>query len=132
MRAYCLPPGGRAAAGDAPDVVPADEYRLGDRVSASRAGGEVRGRVARPSIREPLRHEATWPSSLRRVIQDASSPRWTRRRCTTPSTAFTDGGQFGLGAEIGISTQKIRPRAFAADALTSYKYVLSGAGQVRA
>lgn len=49
------------------------------------------------------------------------------------STAFTDGGQFGLGAEIGISTQKLHARGpFATDALTSYKYLLTGSGQVRA
>ncbi|KGI73854.1 hypothetical protein HMPREF9458_01043, partial [Eggerthella lenta 1_1_60AFAA] len=49
------------------------------------------------------------------------------------STAFTDGAEFGLGAEIGISTQKLHARGpFALDALTSYKYVLRGSGQVRA
>ncbi|MDR0514204.1 MAG: glutamate-5-semialdehyde dehydrogenase [Coriobacteriaceae bacterium] len=49
------------------------------------------------------------------------------------STAFTDGGQFGMGAEIGISTQKLHVRGpFALAALTSYKYVLRGTGQVRA
>lgn len=48
------------------------------------------------------------------------------------STAFTDGGQFGLGAEIGISTQKLHARGpFALEALTSYKYVLRGNGQTR-
>lgn len=49
------------------------------------------------------------------------------------STAFTDGGQFGLGAEIGISTQKLHVRGpFALEALTSYKYIVAGNGQVRA
>lgn len=49
------------------------------------------------------------------------------------STAFTDGGQFGLGAEIGISTQKLHVRGpFALEALTSSKYVVEGEGQVRA
>ena len=48
------------------------------------------------------------------------------------STAFTDGGQFGLGAEIGISTQKLHVRGpFALEGLTSYKYLLNGEGQVR-
>ena len=43
------------------------------------------------------------------------------------STAFTDGAEFGLGAEIGISTQKLHARGpFALDALTSYKYARSG------
>ena len=49
------------------------------------------------------------------------------------STAFTDGGQFGLGAEIGISTQKLHVRGpFALQGLTSYKYLLTGTGQTRA
>lgn len=48
------------------------------------------------------------------------------------STAWTDGGMFGLGAEIGISTQKLHARGpFALEALTSYKYQLRGTGQVR-
>jgi len=48
------------------------------------------------------------------------------------STQFSDGGEFGLGAEIGISTQKLHTRGpFALDALTSEKWVLEGNGQVR-
>lgn len=48
------------------------------------------------------------------------------------STAFTDGAQFGLGAEIGISTQKLHARGpMGLDALTSYKYLVSGNGQTR-
>lgn len=48
------------------------------------------------------------------------------------STAFTDGAQFGLGAEIGISTQKLHARGpMALRELTSYKWVVEGNGQVR-
>jgi glutamate-5-semialdehyde dehydrogenase len=48
------------------------------------------------------------------------------------STAFTDGGQFGMGAEIGISTQKLHARGpMALPELTSYKWVVKGDGQVR-
>lgn len=48
------------------------------------------------------------------------------------STAFTDGAQFGLGAEIGISTQKLHARGpMALAELTSYKWIVQGNGQVR-
>ncbi len=49
------------------------------------------------------------------------------------STAFTDGGEFGMGAEIGISTQKLHARGpMALPELTSYKWVVRGSGQIRA
>lgn len=48
------------------------------------------------------------------------------------STAFTDGAQFGLGAEIGISTQKLHARGpMALEELTSYKWIVNGDGQIR-
>ena len=47
-------------------------------------------------------------------------------------TSFTDGGQFGLGAEIGISTQKLGPRGpMALEEMTTYKWIIEGEGQVR-
>ena len=48
------------------------------------------------------------------------------------STAFTDGGQFGLGAEIGISTQKLHARGpMGLEEITSYKWIIEGEGQTR-
>jgi glutamate-5-semialdehyde dehydrogenase len=51
---------------------------------------------------------------------------------TNASTAFTDGAQFGFGAEIGISTQKLHARGpMALPELTTYKYIITGNGQTR-
>ena len=51
---------------------------------------------------------------------------------TNTSTAFTDGAEFGLGAEIGISTQKLHARGpMALEALTTYKWIIKGNGQIR-
>ena len=48
------------------------------------------------------------------------------------STRFTDGFQFGLGAEMGISTQKLHARGpMGLRELTSYKHLVEGEGQVR-
>lgn len=64
--------------------------------------------------------------NLFRKLVDASSV------YTNASTAFTDGAQFGLGAEIGISTQKLHARGpMALEELTSYKWLIEGDGQIR-
>ena len=48
------------------------------------------------------------------------------------STQFADGGEFGFGGEIGISTNKLPPRGpVGVDQLTSYKYIVSGNGIIR-
>jgi glutamate-5-semialdehyde dehydrogenase len=51
---------------------------------------------------------------------------------TNTSTAFTDGAEFGLGAEIGISTQKLHARGpMALEELNTYKWIIEGEGQIR-
>ena len=48
------------------------------------------------------------------------------------STRFTDGGEFGLGCEMGISTQKLHARGpMGLRELTTYKYIITGDGQTR-
>lgn len=92
------------------------------------------------SIEEALEHISTYGSKHSEAIisenisrislfyksVDASSV------YSNASTAFTDGAQFGLGAEIGISTQKLHARGpMALEALTTYKWIIKGNGQVR-
>lgn len=92
------------------------------------------------SLDGAIAHINEWGSSHTEAIltEDLKS---ARRFCAeidaaatvvNASTRFTDGGEFGFGAEIGISTQKLHARGpMALPELTSYKYMLWGDGQVR-
>ena len=90
---------------------------------------------------EALDHIATYSSKHSEAIvsEDEDSLEIFRRSVDAAavycnvSTAFTDGAQFGLGAEIGISTQKLHARGpMALEELTSYKWIVEGNGQIRA
>ena len=71
------------------------------------------------------RDEETAKKFLERV--DAACVYWNA------PTSFTDGAQFGLGAEIGISTQKLGPRGpMALEEITTFKWLIKGNGQIRA
>ena len=92
------------------------------------------------SFDEALAHIACYSSKHSECIvteDEEHKRRFTRQvdaACvyTNVSTAFTDGGQFGFGAEIGISTQKLHARGpMALPELTTYKYIISGNGQTR-
>lgn len=90
---------------------------------------------------EALEHIATYSSKHSEAIiaENALTLEIFRRSVDAAaiycnvSTAFTDGAQFGLGAEIGISTQKLHARGpMALEELTSYKWIIEGDGQIRA
>jgi glutamate-5-semialdehyde dehydrogenase len=92
------------------------------------------------NIHEAIIHIATYSSKHSECIisEDDNSisyfDKMVDAACvyTNVSTAFTDGAQFGLGAEIGISTQKMHARGpMALEELCSYKWIIKGDGQVR-
>ena len=92
------------------------------------------------SLDEALAHIARYSSRHSEAIvteNERTADQFTQRvdaACVyvNVSTAFTDGGQFGFGAEVGISTQKLHARGpMGLPELTTYKYVITGDGQVR-
>jgi len=92
------------------------------------------------SMEEALDHIATYSSKHSEAIVSENQAALELFRKSVDaaavycnaSTAFTDGAQFGLGAEIGISTQKLHARGpMALEELTSYKWIIDGDGQIR-
>lgn len=92
------------------------------------------------SLEEALEHIAAYSSKHSEAIiaEDKTTVDYFLKNVdaavvfSNTSTAFTDGAQFGLGAEIGISTQKLHARGpMALRELTSYKWIVRGNGQVR-
>jgi glutamate-5-semialdehyde dehydrogenase len=92
------------------------------------------------SLDAAVRHIRVWSSGHTEAIvttSQAAARRFTQLVDSTTvavnaSTRFTDGGQFGFGAEIGISTQKLHARGpMGLPELTSTKYILTGDGHVR-
>lgn len=92
------------------------------------------------SFEEAIEHINTYSSKHSEAIISESKERIAAFRkmvdassvYSNASTAFTDGAQFGLGAEIGISTQKLHARGpMALEELTSYKWIIEGNGQTR-
>ena len=91
-------------------------------------------------IDEAIQHIATYSSKHSEAIvsEDREAIRLFEKMVdaacvyANASTAFTDGAQFGLGAEIGISTQKMHARGpMALDELCTYKWIIEGDGQIR-
>lgn len=93
-----------------------------------------------PSLDAALHHIAVYGSGHSECIITQNADAAEKfKRCVDAAcvywnapTSFTDGAQFGLGAEIGISTQKLGPRGpMGLEALTTYKWIIEGNGQTR-
>ena len=92
------------------------------------------------SLEEALQHIARYGSGHSEAIitNDEQRAREFQARVDAACvywnapTSFTDGAQFGLGAEIGISTQKLGPRGpMALEEICTYKWLIEGEGQTR-
>ncbi|MFC1451769.1 glutamate-5-semialdehyde dehydrogenase [Verrucomicrobiota bacterium] len=93
-----------------------------------------------PSLQDAISHIARYGSRHSDAIiadDEAAQKVFTRdvdsaAVYVNASTRFTDGGEFGMGAEIGISTDKLHARGpMALEELTTYKYIVLGKGQIR-
>ena len=93
-----------------------------------------------PSVEAAVEHILTWSSGHTEAIVSSNAPTITyftsavdsAAVMVNASTRFTDGGEFGFGAEIGISTQKLHARGpMGLTELTTTTYIVSGNGQVR-
>ena len=121
---------------DAPDLaMPANEDDWGKEFLSLTAAVKVVD-----SLDDALKHIETYGSGHSEAIiteDDAAATRFlgevdAAAVYVNASTQFTDGGQFGLGAEVGISTQKFHARGpMGLKELTSYKWVIVGKGHIR-
>ena len=122
------------------ELVPAAKPATDDDYAAEYLGPIISVKVV-GSLDEAIEHINRYGSQHTDAIvtRDLAAARRVRRRASTAaavmvnaSTRFNDGGEFGLGAEIGISTDKFHARGpCGLEELTSYKYVVYGNGQVR-
>ena len=103
-------------------------------LAVGRSGFGVDEAISAHRPRTPQRHSRLQLSTGDEAAAGALS--WPRVDSAAvyvnASTRFTDGGEFGLGCEMGISTQKLHARGpMGLDALSTYKYIIRGHGQIR-
>jgi glutamate-5-semialdehyde dehydrogenase len=120
---------------DVPGTVPAAAEDFGreflDMIIAARLVDGVDGAIAH------IRHYGSQHTEAILTENDATAERFFQRLDSAillrnASTQFADGGEFGMGAEIGIATGKLHARGpVGVEQLTTYKYVVRGSGQTR-